>query len=553
MLATGDVFAGYAIERRLGQGGMGSVYLARHPRLPRQTALKLLNPELFADTEIRARFEREADLAAQLEHPNIVTVYDRGVDDGRLWISMQFVDGVDAATIEHPVPAERALHIVEGTAAALDHAHRNGVLHRDVKPANILLADSDGRERVLLTDFGIARPRDDVHHLTQTGTFTATLAYASPEQLTGAHLDHRSDQYSLACTLYSLLTGVAPYEATNPVLVIQGHLQSPPPSVRGHRPELPAALDAVLARALAKRASDRFDSCAEFAAAARRALSGTGAQPTVFAGSSMPQFAQPSPYGPALPAPQHAAPQPYPGLARPPSGNPAPPYHGYAPRPGAAGPRPYPQGQAPPPRRRTGRLVALAIVCALLLGGGVWAWQDDTGFVAQQLERSRGHRDLTAMSEAFPGMLPASSDKNDGYGGTTCKGAPVWKSFYAIDKGAERSFNGWQARWECLGPGDDTFAYRFYSFGTVDAARSAVSAFTAASTDRGTVTVGTRQEHRLICTDRYDGEKATIISTFTSPDHARFVLLAMPAARGNKGDNQRWLDDLVTRMAKAPL
>ncbi|MEV4151504.1 protein kinase [Nocardia salmonicida] len=109
MLATGDVFAGYAIERQLGQGGMGSVYLARHPRLPRQTALKLLNPELFADNEIRARFVREADLAAQLEHPNIVTVYDRGIDDGRLWISMQFVDGVDAATIAHPVPAERAL------------------------------------------------------------------------------------------------------------------------------------------------------------------------------------------------------------------------------------------------------------------------------------------------------------------------------------------------------------------------------------------------------------------------------------------------------------
>ncbi|MEV0060178.1 serine/threonine-protein kinase [Nocardia sp. NPDC050718] len=531
MLATGDVFAGYAIERRLGRGGMGSVYLARHPRLPRQIALKVLNPELFADTEIRARFEREADLAAQLEHPQIVTVYDRGVDDGRLWISMQFVDGVDAATIDHPVPVDRALHIVEGTAAALDHAHRNGVLHRDVKPANILLAAGEGRERVLLTDFGIARPRDDVHHLTQTGTFTATLAYASPEQLTGAHLDHRSDQYSLACTLYSLLTGVAPFEATNPVQVIQGHLQSPPPSLRAFRPDLPVALDAVLARALAKRPADRFDSCAEFAAVARRAVQGTGAQPTVFAGQPLPVGIQGNPIGHVPP------PRPAPGYPQRPPG----------------GPRPQGRAPVPPPRRRAGRLVAAVIVGALVLGGGIWAWQDDTGIIAQQLERSVGHRDLRAMSAAFPGMLPPSSDKNDGYGGTYCKGAPVWKSFYTIDKGGLRNFNDWQARWECLDPDDDALAYRFYSFATVEAARSAVSGFVAESTDRGTVTIGTRQNHRLFSTDEYNGERATILTSFTDPDRARFVLLAMPQMRGAKGDNQRWLDDLEARLAKAPL
>ncbi|MGO4614924.1 protein kinase [Nocardia sp. 2YAB30] len=275
MLASGDVFAGYVIERQLGRGGMGSVYLAKHPRLPRMTALKLLNREMFFDKEVRARFEREADLVAQLDHPNIVTVYDRGLEDEQLWISMQYIDGIDAASVEPTsLPPERAVQIIEETADALDYAHGSGVLHRDVKPANILLARSGaGRgERVYLTDFGIARLRDDTGHLTQTGTFTATLAYASPEQLTGAALDHRSDQYSLACSLFWLLTGTGPFKATNPAAVIQGHLQGAPPALSSVRPGLSYALDGVLARAMAKRPDDRYISCAEFAAAAKQAL-----------------------------------------------------------------------------------------------------------------------------------------------------------------------------------------------------------------------------------------------------------------------------------------
>ncbi|MFD4431007.1 protein kinase [Nocardia sp. NPDC058497] len=550
MLATGDVFAGYAIERRLGQGGMGSVYLARHPRLPRQTALKLLNPELFADTEIRARFEREADLAAQLEHPNIVTVYDRGVDDGRLWISMQFVDGVDAATIDHPVPAERALRIIEGTAAALDHAHRNGVLHRDVKPANILLADADDRERVLLTDFGIARPRDDVHHLTQTGTFTATLAYASPEQLTGAFLDHRSDQYSLACTLYSLLTGVAPYEATNPVLVIQGHLQSPPPSVRAHRPELSAALDAVLARALAKRASDRFDSCAEFAAAARRALSGPGAQPTVFAGSSMPQFAQPSPYGRAVPAPRHAAPQPYPGVAAPPSRNPAPPFPG---RPG------------PTPRRRGRTPSVLFVVLAVVLGATYWGWQDESTFVSEILNRSRAHQDIAAISAAFPQMVPPGDAEGlefgnpylsgVGHGGRTCAAYVNTKT--RNEATWELAFQEADAKWACV-PTDtirDT-GYAFYAFSTVSAAQAAVDRFRRETTDVGSGASGTRSDdHRArFIKDMYGKDHYTmtaVVSTFSDPDRQRWVLVFSRGSALTALDKD--LRALLTEISSFPL
>ncbi|WP_280340193.1 serine/threonine-protein kinase [Nocardia neocaledoniensis] len=300
MIDESGVFAGYTIERLLGRGGMGSVYLARHPRLPRRTAMKLLNRELFFDTEIRARFEREADLVAQLEHPNIVTVYDRGVEDEQLWISMRYIDGSDAASLRAPVDAARAVRIVAETAAALDFAHSRGVLHRDVKPANILLEPVDGGERVYLTDFGIARlHNDNAAKLTQTGTFTATLAFASPEQLSGIALDGRADQYSLACTLFRLLTGTTPFEAGNPVAVIQGHLQQPPPRASALRPDLPPALDAVIARGMAKRPAERFATCAEFATAAALALTDpTAAQP--FPPSSPTRtYPADSPYTPA--------------------------------------------------------------------------------------------------------------------------------------------------------------------------------------------------------------------------------------------------------------
>lgn len=305
MLTTGDVFAGYTIERLLGRGGMGSVYLARHPRLPRLTAMKLLNREMFADQEIRARFEREADLVARLDHTAIVPVYDRGVEDEQLWISMRYVDGVDAASLDVATLAPaRAVRIVAETAGALDYAHGKGVLHRDVKPANIMIerAETGGAdERVFLTDFGIARLRDDTGHLTRTGTFTATLAYASPEQLSGAPLDHRSDQYSLACTLFRLLSGTVPFEASNPVAVIHGHMNDAPPPISRLRPGLPVALDAVLGRALAKNPADRFADCAGFAAAAGDALAGIASGPSwgIAAAPGYAPHTPPPGYGPA--------------------------------------------------------------------------------------------------------------------------------------------------------------------------------------------------------------------------------------------------------------
>lgn len=275
MLQPGEDFAGYIIRRRLGVGGMGMVFLARHPRLPRLVALKLLNPDLYSDREIRLRFERESELAGRLEHPNIVTVYDRGAEGRQLWISMQYVPGSDASMVDrHVLDPRRAVQIIADTGVALDFAHANGVLHRDVKPGNILLAKPPiGQpERVLLTDFGIAGVRDAETTIAAADTITATLAYAAPEQLTGAKLDHRGDQYSLACTLFWLLTGSGPYPGTNPAELIQAHLTAPIPRLSRKRPGLPPALDEVMARALAKNPVERFASCTEFAAAARATL-----------------------------------------------------------------------------------------------------------------------------------------------------------------------------------------------------------------------------------------------------------------------------------------
>ncbi|WP_245649809.1 serine/threonine-protein kinase, partial [Nocardia shimofusensis] len=363
VLQIGETFAGYEIKRVLGKGGMGTVYLAKHPRLPRLTALKLLARELYTDTEIRGRFEREADLVAQLDHPNIVTVYDRGAEDDQLWISMQFISGSDAAGVDVDVLAPaRAVQIIAEVGAALDFAHANGVLHRDIKPANILLAKAPigHPERVLLTDFGIAGVRDSDTTLASGDTITATLAYAAPEQLGGRPLDHRADQYSLGCTLYWLLTGKAPFPDSNPAKVIHDHLYSTTPSVRATRPALPPQLDAVLAKAMAKNPADRFDTCTEFAAAARHAL--TVARPPTTPPQQHAPYGRPTGYAPGPAQPNHGyPPAPRPGAAgypaAPAAASNVPPYP-TAPYPGhpyPTGNPSYPTANGPyPPAPRTG-------------------------------------------------------------------------------------------------------------------------------------------------------------------------------------------------------
>jgi hypothetical protein len=275
-LGDGAKFAGYTIERQLGAGGMGEVYLAQHPRLPRHDAIKVLKTGISSDPDYIERFNREADLASKLWHPHIVGILDRGKYRGRLWISMDFVDGTDVSRLlqDHPdgMPVDEALEIVRAVASALDYSHSKGLLHRDVKPANILAADVEhGERRILLGDFGVARDLSDDTWggLTATNMTVGTAAYAAPEQLMGLPLSGSADQYSLAATAYHLLTGKQLFQESNPAVVIGKHLNAEPPSLG--RPEL-AGMDAVLSRALAKDPKDRFATCADFVDALEASL-----------------------------------------------------------------------------------------------------------------------------------------------------------------------------------------------------------------------------------------------------------------------------------------
>src|ERR1700678_3843080 len=271
-LASPTSFANYTILRPLGSGGMADAYLAKHPRLPRRDALKILSEGTTADQEFRERFNREADLAATLWHPHIVAVHDRGEFDGHLWIAMDYVEGTDAARLMRDrsrggMADGDVCAIVTAVASALDYAHARGLLHRDVKPANILLThpDEDDR-RILLADFGVARQLADISGITETNVAVGTVAYAAPEQLVGSNIDGRADQYALAASAFHLLTGAPPYQNSNPVAVIGQHLHAAPPRLSNYRPDL-ADLDDVFFKALAKDPSDRFDRCRQFAAA----------------------------------------------------------------------------------------------------------------------------------------------------------------------------------------------------------------------------------------------------------------------------------------------
>ena len=308
-LMSGATFAGYRIIRPLGSGGMGEVYLAEHPRLPRCDALKILPAEVSADPEFRQRFDREADLAAGLFHPHIVGVHDRGEVDGQLWIAMDYVDGPDAGRLireRYPagMPCEEAVEIISAIASALDYAHGRGLLHRDVKPANILLT-SGRQRRILLADFGIARAVNETSGLTGTDMAVGTVDYAAPEQLTDSAVDTRADEYALAATAYHLLTGTPPYRHSSPAVTISRHLAGEPPSISAVRPDL-AALDHPIQVALSRDPDGRFPRCESFAlalggggAAAERAVA-----PTLAARRS-PPAAVPS----VTPAPARRAPR----------------------------------------------------------------------------------------------------------------------------------------------------------------------------------------------------------------------------------------------------
>ncbi len=275
--------AGYRVIRQLGAGGMGQVFLVQHPRLPRRDALKLLDAGVSRNDDFKARFQREADLLAQLSHPNIVTLHDRGEFEGRLWITMEYVDGTDAAELlkaDGPIDPDLALELVAGAGTALDYAWRKQrITHRDVKPANILVGidESDGApqiESVKLADFGIAKAAGESTSLTSTGITIGTMQYISPEAIEGEVVDNRSDIYSLGCTAFHLLTGQPPFTGTSIASTMSAHLTKPVPSIAAVNPHLPQAMDTVFELVLAKSPEDRYQSCAEFVTALQEAAGG---------------------------------------------------------------------------------------------------------------------------------------------------------------------------------------------------------------------------------------------------------------------------------------
>jgi len=276
-LPVGTELAGYRIEGIAGEGGMGIVYRATQLALGRPVALKLIASELAADASFRDRFKRESQLAALIDHPGILPVYEAGEADGLLFTAMRFVDGPDLQqllTRERLEPA-RAVAIVSQIAAALDAAHRRSLVHRDVKPANILLADEGGEEHAYLTDFGLSKRTGTTSALTQDGSFVGTLDYVAPEQIRGERYDGRADVYALGCVLYHALTGVVPFDRDSAVATMQAHLNDPPPRLTAAAPGVPAGIDAVIERALAKDPADRFATAGELAVAARDALDGS--------------------------------------------------------------------------------------------------------------------------------------------------------------------------------------------------------------------------------------------------------------------------------------
>ena len=348
---SGQRFGAYVLGARLGRGGMGVVYEAQHVHLGRTVALKLLAPHLSENQDFRARFLRESRLAAELEHPSIVTVYDAGEVDGVLYLAMRFVRGTDLATLlaqRAPLPPEEIFSMLGQVGSALDAAHAAGLVHRDVKPANVMIEG----ERCYLTDFGLTkRSEPETHPITATGQFFGTADYVAPEQIAGRDQDARVDVYALGCVLFECLTGSRPYARDSQLATLEAQLREPPPRATELRPDLPPAIDAVIAGALAKAPEERYATCGAVIDAAREAISGPPRAPAVV---DLPTAPLPPPTG-AI-AESGTLPSPSPPLPPP------------SPPPPKASPRP---GRSPLAALAAVLLLAVAAVVAIVaLSGG---------------------------------------------------------------------------------------------------------------------------------------------------------------------------------------
>jgi serine/threonine protein kinase len=364
--AIGDVFAGCRIEAVAGKGGMGIVYKATQLALDRQVAVKVIAAALADDAGFRQRFMRESKVAASLDHPNVVTVFHAGEDEGLLYIAMRFVDGTDLRkliALEHHLDAARAADVVMQVASALDAAHERGLVHRDVKPGNILLRRVGMTEHAYLSDFGLTKHTTSVGGITETGHWVGTLDYVAPEQIQGSPADARADIYSLGAVLYEALTGSVPFPMASEAAKLYAHLEQPAPGCSAAGAGIPAAFDAVIARALAKAPADRYPSAGDLGRAAVAAAHG----------SPLPAVERSIARGEAAPLEHPSRPTPAAGQRR----TVVEPIVPTAPAPTAVAPPPTASSQVPTSGgsvagRRTTKLpiVALVVVVAVIAAVG---------------------------------------------------------------------------------------------------------------------------------------------------------------------------------------
>jgi DNA-binding beta-propeller fold protein YncE len=461
-MSIGSVLAGFRIEGLAGVGGMGRVYRATQLALNRRVALKVIAPELADEPDFRARFERESHLSASIDHPNVIPVYEAGEAEGRLFIAMRWVEGTDLRSVivaEGRLDPERAVAIVEQVAAALDAAHRGGLVHRDVKPANVMLTTTHGQEHVYLTDFGLTKKAASTTALTRTGYFVGTPDYMPPEQIMGERADARSDVYALGCLLFHTLTGRPPYDRGHEVAKMYAQVHDPPPSVVEGAPGTPAGLDAVITRALAKNPEERYPSAGDLGRASRAALSGAvPSQPerNLATGLAAPEPAETAPgatgaaglapelaptappAAPPTPPPSTPAPAaepdpaptapPDPGPTAAPGGVPATPAPSPAEAPPAAAQAPpSPAPPAEPPRRRAWPIalaaaVVVGAVAAILVATGVFSGNGENG------SPSAEGADPASEDTPAPPRVVATIRAGNGPDGIAVDGNTVWVS-----------------------------------------------------------------------------------------------------------------------------
>ncbi|MFI8455216.1 serine/threonine-protein kinase [Kitasatospora sp. NPDC085464] len=280
---VGRKVADYRLESEIGRGGMAVVYRAKDLRLHRTVAVKLLAPELARNEVFRQRFIHESEAAAAIDHPHIIPVFQAGEHEGILFIAMRYVEGGDLRALinrDGPLSVERTTRLALQIASALDAAHDHDLVHRDVKPGNVLVAagtDSEHPEHLYLADFGLTKKSLSLSGLTSVGQIVGTLDYAAPEQISGRPLDGRCDQYSLGCVVFEMLAGTPPFRRESDLALLWAHLNDPPPALEEHRPDLTAAMTAVVARALAKTPEERYASCLQFIAELRAATTAADA------------------------------------------------------------------------------------------------------------------------------------------------------------------------------------------------------------------------------------------------------------------------------------